>query len=118
MAQFQLADIQAAADKRFGDFEVVTDLESGDVARFIPTLRQPKKIRRQLAAIVDLEARTKAAVENDTDDDLFDMFRDYFRVSARSAADYKKLEKAIGDDPAVWTDLFNMFTEEDQAGEA
>lgn len=111
MPSIKLSDIQAAADKKYGDFEVT--LPSGDIVSFAPALRLGKESRKKLAEALDIEARAKA----DNGDDLYDVYKDIFRVSARQADAFTKLEKVIGDDPAIWQELTDEFMAESQPGE-
>ena len=111
MPVIQLKDIQDAANKKFSDFEIHT---ADEVLYFSPALRLTKTKRRELAAALDIETRAK----EDTDDDLFDVYQDAFRISARSEGAFEKLKAAVGDDPAVWQELFISFNEDTQAGEA
>jgi len=113
MPSITLNDIQSAADKKFGDFEVV--LPDGETVTFIPALRLPKETRRKLGKAFDIEAR---AAEEGNDDDMFDVYKDVFRITQRHAGDFDKLEKAVGDDPAVWEELSTSFMQDTQAGEA
>ena len=112
MPSIKLSDIQSAADKKFGDFEVT--LPDGDIVSFVPALRLPKEKRRALAAAFDVESR---AAEENNDDDLYDIYKDVFRVTGRQKDAFAKLEKVIGDDPAIWEELTKEFMQDTQAGE-
>lgn len=112
MPSIKLSDIQSAADKKYGDFEI--HLPDGEIVSFMPALRLPKENRKQLAKALDIETRAKVA----NDDDLYDVYKDIFRVSARQANAFAKLEKVVGDDPAIWEELVNEFMSESQPGEA
>jgi Mycobacteriophage tail assembly protein len=112
MPSITLSDIQQAADKKFGDFEI--HLPSGDIVSFAPALRLPKESRRKLAVALDVEKRA----EVDNDDDLYDVYKDIFRISQRQADGFDKLAAAVGDDPAVWDELTEEFMKDSQAGEA
>ena len=111
MPVISLKDIQHAAEKKFSDYEIHT---ADEVLYFRPALRLPKPKRRELAAALNIQERAKTP----TDDDLFDVYKDAFRISAREEAMYDKLVEAVGDDPAVWQELFIAFNEDTQAGEA
>lgn len=112
MPKIQLSDFQESIDKKYEDFEI--HLSETEVVTFSPALRLSKAKRRALASVLDVEARAKI----DNDDDIFDLYRDAFRVSEKKAGDFNKLSKAIGDDPAVWQELFLNFVQDTQAGEA
>ena len=112
MPSINMTDIQNAASKKFGDFEV--HISDKEVLLFKPALRLPKEKRRELHAALDIKAR--AALDNG--DDLFDVYKDSFRISAVDAKTYARLEEVVGDDPAVWQELFVAFNEDTMAGEA
>ena len=112
MPSIQLSDIQSAADKKFGDFEI--HLPGNEIVSFAPALRLPKEQRRKLAAALDFEKRAEA----DNGDDLYDVYKDIFRISARQTEGFEKLETAVGDDPAVWAEVTAEFMQESQAGES
>lgn len=112
MPKIQLSDFQQTISQKYSDFEVfISDTE---VVTFSPALRLNKAKRRELAGVLDIEAR--AQIEND--DDVFDIYKDAFRVSEKYEGDFSRLEQAIGDDPAVWQELFLNFVQDTQAGEA
>lgn len=112
MPKLQLSDFQQAVNKKFSDFEIF----AGDdvLAAFLPALRLPKDKRRELAAALDIPTRA----EVDNGDDVFDIYKDAFRISERTPGDFARLEDAFGDDPALWQELFHEFIEASQAGEA
>lgn len=112
MPKIQLTDFQESIATKFGDFEIF--LPNGEVATFLPALRMSKTKRRELAAALDVETRAKI----DNDDDIFDIYRDAFRASEKQYGDFDKLASAVGDDPAVWQELFMSFIQDTQAGEA
>lgn len=112
MPKIVLSDFQSAADKKYGDFEV--HLPGGEVILFTPAMRMPKEQRRKLAAAMDVMSRAK----NETDTDLYDVYRDTYRISEKVEGNYEKLAAAVGDDPAVWEELFLAYNEETQPGEA
>jgi len=112
MPSIKLSDIQAAADKKYGDF--VVELPDNEIVSFAPALRLPKVQRRLLAAALDIQKRAEA----DDDADIYDVYRDVFRISARQGQAFDKLTEAIGDDPAIWEELANEFLQDTQAGEA
>lgn len=116
MPEVTLADFQKAADEKFGDFTV--RLADDKVATFSQAMRLPKAKRAKLAAAVDLQTRVQKAEAEDSDEDIYDIYKDAFKVCAVKASDYKMLADAVGDDPAVWVDLFNAFMEKMMVGEA
>ena len=112
MPSIKLSDIQSAADKKYGDFEI--HLPAGEIVSFVPALRLPKESRRKLAAAFDVEKRING---DEPELDLYDIYKDVFRVSARQADAFTKLEAVVGDDPAVWEELAREFMQDTQAGE-
>lgn len=111
MPKINLSDIQSAANTQFSDFEVT--LPGGETIAFSPVLRLPKAKRIELSAALDMSARAEEA-----ETDVYDLYHDAFRITARTPGDFKKLTEAVGDDPAVWQELFKAFSEETQVGEA
>jgi hypothetical protein len=112
MPKIDLSDIQSAASAKYQDFEV--HLPSGEVVLFTPAMRMVKEQRQRLAKAMDIMAR--ANINDGTD--LYDVFRDAFKISEKVEGNYEKLAAAVGDDPAVWEALFLSFNEETQPGEA
>jgi hypothetical protein len=113
MPSITLSDIQQAADKKYGDFQIT--LPDAQIVSFVPALRLPKESRRKLAAAFDVEKRVNG---DEPDLDLYDIYKDVFRVSARQTDAFTKLEEVVGDDPAVWEELAKAFMQDTQAGEA
>lgn len=111
MPSITLSDIQSAADRKYGDFEI--HLPDATVVRFAPALRLPKEARKKLAVALDIEKR----VEADNGDDLYDIYKDIFRISARTPDAFTRLEAVVGDDPAVWQELTDGFMKESEPGE-
>lgn len=112
MPKIVLSDFQSAANAKYTDFEV--HLPSGEVILFRPAMRMEKADRQRLAEALDVMARSKV----DDGTDLYDIYRDTFRISEKAVGNYDKLAAAVGDDPAVWEALFLSFNEETQPGEA
>lgn len=112
MPKINLSTVQQAADKKFDD--TVIELPSGQTATFSAILRLPKEKRKALRASMDLSARAEAKDEAD----IWDVYKDAFRITAKTEHDFPMLEQFVGDDPAVWTELFQAFTEDNQMGEA
>jgi Mycobacteriophage tail assembly protein len=112
MPSINLSDIQQAADKKYGDFQIT--LPNQEIISFAPALRLPKEARRKLADALNIEKRAEA----DNGDDIYDVYKDIFRISGRQTDAFSKLEAAIGDDPAIWQELTDEFMQDSQAGEA
>jgi len=112
MPKIILSDFQTAANQKYADFEV--ELPNGELLLFVPAIRMNKAKRNELAKALDVESRANA---NDGTD-LYDLYRDAFRISEKAVGNYDKLAAVIGDDPALWQDLFIEFQEITQSGEA
>lgn len=112
MPKITLTDFQSAASAKYQDYEV--HLPSGEVILFRPAMRMEKADRQRLANALDILTRAQA----DDGTDLYDVYRDMFRIAEKAPGNYDKLAAAVGDDPAVWEALFLSFNEETQPGEA
>lgn len=112
MPKIILSDFQNATNEKYGDFEV--HLPTGEVVLFTPAIRMDKAQRKALTEAMDVQTRAKL----DDGTDIYDLYRDAFRVSEKAAGNYDKLNAVVGDDPAVWQGLFIEFQEITQAGEA
>jgi hypothetical protein len=110
MPSIALKDIQEAANKKYGDFEV--HLPGDEIVSFVPALRLPKEKRQELRTAFNAEKRVAA----DNEVDVYDIYQDVFRITARQKDAFEKLEAAVGDDPAVWEELAKEFMQD--AGEA
>jgi len=115
MPKINLSDLQTAANTKFSDFEVT--LPGGQVALFSPILRLAKAKRVELALAMDLEG-VKTRVAAGEHIDMYDLYREAFSVVAKTPEAFAALDAAVGDDPAVWRELFEAYSEETQAGEA
>jgi Mycobacteriophage tail assembly protein len=114
MPKINLSTIQQTANTKYSDFEV--ELPTGQTAVFSAILRLPKAKRRELREAMDLAARAEQPESAELD--MFDIYRDAFRIVAKSPSAFELLDSTVGDDPAMWQELFTAFTEDTQAGEA
>jgi hypothetical protein len=112
MPSITLKDIQEAADKKYGDFEI--HLPGDEIVSFVPALRLPKAKRLELRAAFNAEKR----VEANDEVDVYDIYQDVFKISSRQKDAYDKLAAAVGDDPAVWEELAKEFMQDSATGEA
>lgn len=112
MPKIQLSDFQQAVEEKYGDFEV--EVSKSETLRFSPALRLPKARRAELAAALNIEDRAKV----DNGDDIFDVYRDVFRISAKDPKHFERLDGIFKEDPALWQELFQAYTEETSVGEA
>lgn len=108
MANFSLDDIRSAAEAKYGSTDI--DLGDGTVVCLMNPLRLPKAKRDQLSVIQE---------EFSGDDvDAADVFARLLVLVASNQADAKKLLKAVGDDLATLSQIFETYTSGTQLGEA
>lgn len=103
MPKITLADIQEAADKKYGPL-VIEGIEGGDVTLVNP-LRLPKKKRQAMTAL--------DGSDGDVDDKLVEIVR-----LAASKGDADRLLKAVGDDLAALAEIMADYMGAAQVGEA
>ena len=106
MPSFTLADIQAAADKKYGP--TVIELPDGPVEMVNP-IRLSKEKRKALA---DLDKADEAG-DIDVDEKLAELLK-----IAMSASDAKKLSAAVKGDLAQLKEIVDRWSESSQPGEA
>ncbi|MER5632166.1 phage tail assembly protein [Streptomyces nitrosporeus] len=107
MASYSLDDIRAAAEARYGS----TDIElGGTVTRLLNPLRLPKAKRDKLASLQD------TINENGADQD--ELFAHAIRLVAESKSAADSLLKEVGGDLAVLAQIFEIYGQSTQAGEA
>ncbi|PZG20597.1 phage tail assembly protein [Nonomuraea aridisoli] len=115
MPKVTLADIKAAADRKYGPF--VVELPDGEV-QLQSLLRLPSKKRKDLLAKAD-ELKNMAEMMKDQPDlDLAEVLEDVLRVVAPSKAAADRLFKACDHDAAVLMEVFLGYMEAAQPGEA
>lgn len=103
MPSITLADIQAAADRKYGP--LLIDLgDGGDPIELPNPLRLTKAKRDKLAALDD---------EGDVDERLAEIVK----IAARPA-DAKRLLAVVGDDLPMLAEIVNNWTSSAQVGEA
>lgn len=107
MPSFTLADIQAAADEKYGP--TVIELEDGPVVLVNP-LRMSKATRQKFMA---LGQPKEGEAEIDVDEKLAEMIR-----LATKPADAKRLLAAVGGDLAQLKEIVELWTKASQLGEA
>lgn len=113
MPKINLSAAQTAVETKYEDFEI--DFENGSTAAvFLPALRLPKEKRKALADALNLPKRAEA----DNGDDIYDVYKDVFRISEKEEGDFERLEAFVGDNPGLWEHLFGLFMEDTQPGEA
>ena len=112
MSSITLSDLNAAVEKNYEPFTV--DLEDDTILTFLPVLRLSEDKREELK---ELQAESAGA---QTVEEFEEFAKNYFRITAKSAADFKKLKSVLKEDPASWITLFEMAVAADQGnvGEA
>ncbi|WP_159702655.1 phage tail assembly protein [Arthrobacter sp. 18067] len=113
MTQVTLTDIQNAADKKYGNYTVFV---GDDTLVFLNPLRLPKEKRERIASLNSAEFYEEGAEGESWD--KWDMYAEIFKISAKSKSHFTKLKDAIGDDPAVWEELFDALNTVAELGEA
>lgn len=107
MPTFSLADIQKAADEKYGPL-VIPDVPGGPVELVNP-LRLSKEKRKKLT---ELDKATDSG-EIDVDEKIAQVIR-----LAAKPADAKRLLAAVGGDLAQLKEIVERWTESSQVGEA
>lgn len=114
MPQVSLADIQKAAEQKYGDYTI--DLGGGRLLTLRNALRLPKDQRDRLA---QLQRQITTAQDGDQDlDALIDTVRDAVRLLVDSPELAEELLDAVGDDLPVLLEVFAGYQESAQPGEA
>jgi hypothetical protein len=108
MANFSLADIQAAAEAKYSSTKInISDSETVELRN---ALRLGKDERKALTAV-------QGQLDEDGADQQ-DLMEQALVIVAASKAQGNALIKAIGGDLAVLAEVFAKYGEETQAGEA
>lgn len=108
MPSVTLADIQAAADAKYGPY--VIDMGDGQTCTLLNAFRLPKDKRKKVMALQDLQAEDPENV----DDHLMDMVR----LTAKSTADSTRLLKAVGSDLGLLAEILDGYGKASELGEA
>jgi hypothetical protein len=115
MPKVTLADIKAAADRKYGPF--VVELPDGEV-QLQSLLRLPKKKRGELLAKAEELKNVGELMQQQADLDLAALIEDILRTVAPSKAAADRLIKACDHDVAVLMEVFLGYMEAAQPGEA
>jgi len=116
MPKVTLADIQEAADRKYGDF-IIELPGDGDVA--LPSLlRLPAEQRAQFMAVAEELKGIGEALKADPGADMAAPLEKALRAACRTKRDGDRLVKACGHDPAVLMEIFRGYSEATQVGEA
>lgn len=115
MPSFSLNDLNAAADKQYGNFEI--PLGEGETLVFLNPLRM-KKDRRARMTKLFMNGEIESRLKEEPTLDMYDLYREAFEIAAVNKATYEALVKAVGDSPAKWTLLFKEYNGTSELGEA
>lgn len=113
MTQVTLTDIQRAAEKKYGNYTVFL---GDEVLTFLNPMRLPKDKRKAIADLNTVEFYEPGSAGAEYD--KWDMYKRIFELSAKHESHFTKLQDAIGDDPAVWEELFDALNTVTELGEA
>ena len=105
MPKITLADIRDAAEKKFGPL-VIEGVDGGDVE-----LLNPARLSK------DKRAKLKDVVADEELDEQ-DRLEQIVKVTAKTAADAKRLLSAVGDDLGVMAVILENYNQGSQMGEA
>lgn len=106
MSSFSLDDIRTAAEAKYGS----TDITFGeDTLVLRNALRLSKAERKELMSLQD---------KIDAGEDQEDLVVGALTLVAKDKAVARKFLKAVGDDMAVLSEVFQKYTGETQVGEA
>lgn len=114
MPSMTLDDLNKAADKKFGNFEIETGEET---LVFLNPLRLPKERRKAMTRIFESDVLAER-VKEDEDLDMYDLYAEAFAIAAVSPHHYERLAEFVGDNPAKWSVLFQAYNGESELGEA
>lgn len=115
MPSFSLSDLNAAADKQYGNFEI--PVNEDEVLVFLNPLRLDKDRRVRMAKLFQ-NGSIQDRLEVEPDLDMYDLYREAFEIAAVNEGTFKRLTEIVGDSPAKWTVLFAEFNGTSELGEA
>lgn len=115
MSSYSLADIQRAADEKYGN--TIIALADGETATLLNPMRVNKDKRVRLTRIFRSEGIVER-LENEPDLDVFDLQREAIQLACKSEHDFAKLQAEVGDDPGVWSIIFAEYNGVSELGEA
>ncbi|WP_263729959.1 phage tail assembly protein [Cellulomonas sp. SG140] len=107
MSTMTLDDIRAAAEAKYGSFDVELD---GSTVRLVNPLRMTKAKRK---AVLDLQSKL-----NDEGSDQEELLGELIVAVAENPSAGKALVKSIGGDLAMLAVLFEGYSQQVQVGEA
>ena len=113
MPSVTLADIQEAAERKYGPY--IIELSGGQTCTLVNAIRLSKDKRKKVLSLQDkINGEEKDVDEANVDEFLEDMIR----LVAKSKADADRLIKAAGGDLAILMSVVEGYSEGSQLGEA
>lgn len=110
-----LADIRAAAERKYGSYEI--ELDKGRVLTLRHALRLPDKERDELFALIQT-VRSEGGSEEQNFGVLVGAIRQMVRLIGDNTERADELIESIGDDLTVMMEIFEGYTEVAMPGEA
>lgn len=115
--KFTLDDIKAAAEKKYGSFDI--EIVEGENVSLLNPMRMDKSKRSQLGELQKRLDELKDISEEDAEEiDEEAIIEEMLTLVCATEGQAKKLLKALGGDLAVKLEIFNQYGEFTQAGEA
>lgn len=108
MPSVTLADIQAAADRKYGPY--VIDMGNGSSVTLLNALRLPQEKRVALMKLQDLQ-------EEDAEN-IGAHLEEMVRLTAKTKADADRLIRAVGGDLALLAEILEGYGKASELGEA
>ena len=115
MPSFSLADLNAAADKQYGNFEI--PVSEDEVLVFLNPLRLTKERRAKMTKLFQ-NGTIASRLEDEPELDMYDLYREAFQIAAVNEGTFERLVEVVGDSPAKWTLLFSEYNGTSELGEA
>jgi Mycobacteriophage tail assembly protein len=116
MMKVTLEDLRAAADAKYGDYEIDLGEQGSVVLR--NALRLPAAQRRELGALQDRLNGDGGKSTADQFGDMAETIKEVVLLLATSTPAARKLLVKVGDDLALLLELFAGYQEHTQPGEA
>lgn len=120
MAEVTLDFIKSEIERKYAPF-VVKGVKGGDV-KLLPMLRLSSEKRARLIQLQKDVERVQDVGEGEEDaesntNDLLNILADLVKTVVETDAQADRLVKELGDDPAAYQTVFEMYSEATQPGE-
>lgn len=122
MPKLTLDQLNAAIDEHYGDF--IFEIDNGVELTFVNLLRLEGAKRDRARFLLDLIRNPTEEALNSEEfkalkvEEAYQIFKELFRTLAKTAADFKGLEKVLPDAHGPWEITFRQWVENSEAGEA